>query len=112
MYEDGVKLLIKQAPNFITLKVYLQLSTMQTFDMHIITTVKDLARELGVSYVSAWKAIKWLKRHRYIEQTTVNGTPAFILNPSVATKGKKNIKAKKKIFPAGYQALKSFDLSD
>lgn len=98
MYEEGVRLLISQAPDFITMKVYLQLSTMQSYDTYIITNIKHLSKVLKVSYVSVWKSIKWLKKNNYIEQKMVNGQTAFVLNPSVANKGRKSLKEKVKIF--------------
>lgn len=98
MYEDGVKLLIKQSPNYATMKVYLLLSTMQSYDTYIITNIKHLSTELNMNYVTVWKAVKWLKEHNYIMQEEKNGQCAFILNPSVASKGRKSMKDKQNIF--------------
>ena len=61
MYRETFDSLIKNAPDFSTLKVFLNLSIKQEFEGGINTTKQAIADELKISYVSAIKAFKWLK---------------------------------------------------
>lgn len=98
MYKESLAALVREAPSMSVLKVFLELSSMQSFGVYVMTSKSNLAKRLQISRKTAWSALRWLSEHSYIHEDTLEGQTAFIINPSVSTCGSKNLVEKKKVW--------------
>lgn len=94
VYKEALKKLLKEAPNYATLKFYLYVATAQDYDTVTLITTPFIAKEAGMNYQTAWRATKWLIENGYIRRANVNGNEGFIVNPLVSTCGRKNYQEK------------------
>lgn len=97
-YDSAIRKILEDNPDYSTVKVLLQLMSMQTFDVYTITTIQSVAKKLKMSYKTAWSAVQWLEKNHYLKRSKVNGANAFILNPSMTTRGRSSMAQKRTIW--------------
>ena len=99
VYKKALVRLLDECPNFATLKVYLRIASAQTYDTITYITTPYIAKTLGMTYQTAWNAVKWLVRNKYIKKSqNKTGANGFIVNPFVSTCGKGNFDEKANAF--------------
>ena len=99
VYKKALVKLLEECPNFATLKVYLRIASAQTYDTITYITTPYIAKTLGMTYQTAWNAVKWLIRNKYIKKSqNKTGANGFIVNPFVSTCGKHNFDEKANVF--------------
>lgn len=103
-YDSAIRKILEDNPDYSTVKVLLQLMSMQTFDVYTITTIQNVARKLKMSYKTAWSAVKWLEKNNYLKRSKVNGANAFILNPSMTTRGRSSMAQKRTVWGMNFAA--------
>ena len=87
MYRDEMFDLATEAP-YIALRIFIALSSKQTFEGGIKITKRALADSLKVSYDNALRGFKWLKENDYVKERKIDGITEILLNPNVTTCGK------------------------
>lgn len=99
VYKRALIKLLEDCPNYATLKVYLRIAAAQTYDTITYITTPYIAKSLGVTYQTAWNAVKWLISNGYLRKTSnPTGANGFIVNPFTSTCGKHNFDEKSKAF--------------
>lgn len=93
-YKDALLKLIKECPNYSTMKVYMMMAASQTYDSVTLVSLPYIAKELGIAYQTVWNSAKWLQQSGYIRRAEYHGNTGFVLNPDVTTCGKKNMENK------------------
>lgn len=110
MYKEGLSRMLTEIPNFATLKVFLKLCSLQTYEPIVVTSTSFIAKELGIAYKTAWESIKWLTQHNYVKRTTHNGLSGFLLNLDITTCGKSSYGEKQKAWALhNMQSITSVD---
>lgn len=94
VYKDALKSLVRNCPNYSTMKVYLEMAAAQDYNSVTMITLPYIGRILNMSYQTVWNAGKWLQANGYIKKATYNGNTGFVLNPKVTTCGKKHLDKK------------------
>lgn len=107
VYKEALRKLLKEAPNYSTVKVYLYIATAQDYDTVTMITTPFIAKEASMSYQAAWRATKWLIQNSYIKRADINGSEGFIVNPMISTCGRKNFEEKLNAFKEA-DVLKEF----
>ena len=74
---------------------YLFIAGNVDYDCKFMTTKRDMAERLRISYPQMLSSIDKLKQYDYIREGCVNGTPTFYLNPDYTTRGKERRKLAK-----------------
>ena len=91
VYKRALIKLLDDCPNCATLKVYLRIAAAQTYDTITYITTPYVAKSLGITYQTAWNAVRWLVNNGYLRKTSnPTGATGFIVNPLVSTCGKHN----------------------
>ena len=88
VYEETYMTLLRQTTNPSILRIFGSLMVKQGFENGVRSTKKAIADELNIERTAAWSAFKWLKENGYVKERKVYGQTEFLLNPSVATRGK------------------------
>jgi len=94
MYKDAMDLLLHSEAPPSTLKVFVKLCNMQSYDSHIFVSRKYLEEDLRLSRKTVWSAITWLKDNNFIIEEKKNGQSTFVINPSVSNCGTASIDTK------------------
>lgn len=95
VYDKMLKKLLEDNPPYAIVRVYLKLALMQTFDTHIVTTIANVARELGMTYKTAWQSFKWLEENEYLKKSELRGMATYLLNPNFTTRGRASLAEKR-----------------
>lgn len=98
MYQRGILSLLNKCKELTKLKVFMFLASQQTFDSIVVTNMAFVARELKMSYKSAWLAVKWLEENKVLKRVVKNGVSGFLLNPKYTTCGRKSLKEKRALW--------------
>lgn len=95
MYTASLAQLNKECPNFITMKVFIELCSLMEINKPVITTKRNIAKRINSTDSSVNNAFKWLKENEYIQEIKINGYSAFVVNPDIAYCGKSRDKERK-----------------
>lgn len=104
MYKEPLRKLITECKEYSKVKVFIYLSSLQTYDSLVFTTITSISKNLNMTYKTCWSCIKWLEEKNYLKRVERDGINGFLINPKVSTYGKKSLKEK--------NALWSMDFSD
>lgn len=105
VYKEPLQRLITECKEYSKVRVFIYLSSLQTFDSLVFISIAELSRKLQMTYKTAWSCIKWLEEHEYIKRMERDGITGFLLNPNITTCGKKNAGKKRSMWS-------SFDLGN
>ena len=111
VYKEPIQKLLKEVPNFATLKVYLTVATTQDFETVTMISLSKICEINGMVYQTVWNAIKWLKKHGYLAVGEVNGEAGLVVNPTVSTCGKKNLEKRMEYFTSEVEETNFDDLT-
>lgn len=95
MYKKPLQHLVLHCTEYSKVRVFAYLSSLQSYDSVVYTTISDVSKQLNLNYKTTWNAIIWLEKNQYLIRTVKNGSSGFILNPQITTCGKKSLKEKK-----------------
>ena len=89
-YKKQLKQLAIDAPPLSVLRIYLYLASKQTFDTYVLVTPTKIMKDLGIAKRTFYDGIKYLKENGYVQQHEHDGNIAWLLNPSLTTRGRGN----------------------
>lgn len=98
MYKEQTLKLLESGCPPSTLKVFLKLCCMQSYDAHIYASRQYLRESLGITRKTLWIALKWLIENDYILEEEINGQNTFVINPKASNCGRSAIGEKQQIF--------------
>lgn len=93
-YKEELERLMKANFDYSVVKVYMYLCSQQTYQTLVMTPISHVARELRMSYRTAWGAVRTLEAEGYLARRCVDGVKGFLINPKVTTCGKSSLAAK------------------
>ena len=89
-YKKPLKQLAISAPPLSVLRIYLYLASKQTFETYVIVTPTKIMQDLGMAKRTFYDGIKYLKENGYVQQHEHDGNIAWLLNPTLTTRGRGN----------------------
>ena len=89
-YKKPLKQLAISAPPLSVLRIYLYLASKQTFETYVIVTPAKSMADLGMAKRTFYDGIKYLKENGYVQQHEHDGNIAWLLNPTLTTRGRGN----------------------
>lgn len=89
-YKKPLKQLAISAPPLSVLRIYLYLASKQTFETYVIVTPSKIMQDLGMAKRTFYDGIKYLKENGYVQQHEHDGNIAWLLNPTLTTRGRGN----------------------
>ena len=89
-YKKPLKRLAIDAPPLSVLRVYLYLASQQTFETYVIVTPKKIMQDLEMARRTFYDAIRYLKENGFVQQHEHNGNIAWLINPTLTTRGRGN----------------------
>ena len=89
-YKKPLKQLAISAPPLSVLRIYLYLASKQTFETYVIVTPAKIMQDLGMAKRTFYDGIKYLKENGYVQQHEHDGNIAWLLNPTLTTRGRGN----------------------
>ena len=89
-YKKPLKQLAISAPPLSVLRIYLYLASKQTFETYVIVTPAKIMSDLGMAKRTFYDGIKYLKENGYVQQHEHDGNIAWLLNPTLTTRGRGN----------------------
>ena len=89
-YKKPLKQLAISAPPLSVLRIYLYLASKQTFETYVIVTPAKIMADLGMAKRTFYDGIKYLKENGYVQQHEHDGNIAWLLNPTLTTRGRGN----------------------
>lgn len=98
VYKRPLEKLILECKEYSKVRVFIFLMSRQTFDSLVIISISEIARQLKMTYKTAWACIKWLEDKDYLKRVERDGIVGFMINPKVSTCGKKSLVEKQSVF--------------
>ena len=95
MYKEPLEKLILETNELSKVKVFLYITSQQTFEDIVMMTVAHISKHLKMSYKTAWSAVIWLEQNKYLKRVQRKGISGFLINPDVSTCGKESLQRKK-----------------
>lgn len=89
-YKKPLKQLAIDAPPLSVLRVYLYLASQQTFETYVIVAPSKIMKDLGMARRTFYDAIRYLKENGFVQQHEHNGNIAWLINPTLTTRGRGN----------------------
>lgn len=101
MYKKAIRKLLKDYPTYATMRLYLYLSSKQTFQKCVLVTAAKAMEDLNMAQSTYFEAVKWLVEHDYMQRYVVDGVPGWLINPNVSGCVSKSVKSKKELWALG-----------
>lgn len=98
MYKEPLKKLVMECKEYSKVRVFIYIASLQTYDTLVFVSIADVARNIGITYKTAWSCVKWLEEHQYLCRIERDGICGFLINPDFSTCGKKTSKLKKELW--------------
>lgn len=112
MYKEPLKELIMKCKEYSKVRVFIYLSTLQTYDTYIFTTIRAVSKALNITYKTCWDCFKWLEKENYIKKFDKEGVTAYVINPKITTCGKKSLPHKNQIWNLNLDELPKIEAID
>lgn len=100
VYKEQMNQLLESDCPPSTLKIFMKLCCMQSYDAHIFASRAYLQEVLHITRKTLWSGLTWLIQHNYVMEEKVNGQTTFIINPNISNCGRSAIAEKEKKFEA------------
>lgn len=89
-YKKPLKRLAIDAPPLSVLRVYLYLASQQTFETYVLVSPKKIMQDLEMARRTFYDAVRYLKENGFVQQHEHNGNIAWLINPTLSTRGRGN----------------------
>lgn len=109
MYKEPLRKLISESKEYSKVKVFIYLSSLQTYDSLVFTTITSISKNLKMTYKTCWACIKWLEEKQYLKRVERDGMHGFLLNPKITTCGKKSLKEKNALWSMNFSDFQRID---
>lgn len=97
MFKDAMRRLIDEGASYSVMKTFIYISSLQVMNQtYVVVTKAHIRQYLQMSRKTLWESLKWLQEHHFLQESTHNGSCAFLLNPEVTGCGKTAVSNRKR----------------